>query len=114
MFQRYLSVFMKSFVVHGRASRTDYWTFGLTNWVILMCFAYLGSYFNYLYVLALLFALFTLPANITLTIRRCHDFDKSGWFALLCFLPYVNFLAYIIIGLIPGTKGPNRYGYPEF
>lgn len=112
MWQRYLNVFMQSFVARGRASRLDYWTFGLINWAVLITLTVLGAFvFEYFSFVAMLFVLITFPANISLTIRRCHDFDKTGWLALLCFAPYINFLAYLIFGLIPGTKGPNRYGY---
>ncbi|MDO4708349.1 MAG: DUF805 domain-containing protein [Pseudomonadota bacterium] len=36
-------------------------------------------------------------------VRRMHDINKSGWFAII---PFVNF----ILSLFPGTPGPNRFG----
>ncbi len=41
-----------------------------------------------------------------LTIQRAHDFDKTGWLALLMFVPLVN----LIFWFIPGTDGENRFG----
>ena len=41
-----------------------------------------------------------------LTIQRCHDFDTTGWLALLSLVPLVN----LIFWFIPGTEGGNRYG----
>ena len=43
-----------------------------------------------------------------LTIQRVHDFNASGWMALVLFIPLVN----LIFWLIPGTDGENRFG-PE-
>jgi len=45
---------------------------------------------------------------VRLSIQRCHDFDKSGWFAVLALIPFAN----IIFSLIPGDSGLNRYGEP--
>jgi len=49
-----------------------------------------------------------LVTMVILTIQRCHDFDMSGWLTLLVIVPLVNFLFWIV----PGTKGPNRFGNP--
>lgn len=44
--------------------------------------------------------------QITLAVRRCHDFNASGWLALLSLIPLVN----LIFLFIPGTAGENNYG----
>ena len=41
-----------------------------------------------------------------LTIQRCHDFDKSGWYALFVFIPFAN----LIYASVLSTNGLNRYG----
>ena len=41
-----------------------------------------------------------------LTIQRAHDFNASGWLALLAIVPLVN----LIFWFIPGTDGENRFG----
>lgn len=41
-----------------------------------------------------------------LTIKRLHDFNFSGWWFLLTFVPYLGLLMIVI----PGTKGKNRFG----
>jgi uncharacterized protein DUF805 len=46
--------------------------------------------------------------SVLLTIQRCHDFNTSGWLALLLIVP----LAPLLFLLIPGTQGANRYGAP--
>lgn len=43
-----------------------------------------------------------------LTIKRCHDFNASGWWSVLSIVP----LVVLVFWLIPGTKGPNRFGAP--
>jgi uncharacterized membrane protein YhaH (DUF805 family) len=48
--------------------------------------------------------------GLVVTIKRLHDFNASGGWALLAFLPYVGVLVPIVVGLIPGTPGENRFG----
>lgn len=56
-----------------------------------------------LIVLVMLSALvlYALPA-----VRRAHDFNASGWLALLSLVPLVNLLFWFV----PGTVGVNRHG----
>jgi uncharacterized membrane protein YhaH (DUF805 family) len=59
-----------------------------------------------LLILLVLFAallLYAWPA-----VRRAHDFNMSGWLALLSLVPLVNLLFWFV----PGTVGGNRYGEP--
>jgi uncharacterized membrane protein YhaH (DUF805 family) len=44
--------------------------------------------------------------SFMLTVQRCHDFDASGWLAIVGLIPLVNLLFWFI----PGTDGPNRFG----
>jgi uncharacterized membrane protein YhaH (DUF805 family) len=43
---------------------------------------------------------------VLLTIQRAHDFNSSGWMALVVLIPLVN----LIFWFIPGTDGDNEYG----
>jgi uncharacterized membrane protein YhaH (DUF805 family) len=42
--------------------------------------------------------------------KRWHDADMSGWWTLMFFIPFVNAVAFLICGFLPGTKGTNQYG----
>ncbi len=42
------------------------------------------------------------------TIKRCHDFDASGWLSLLLLIPLLP----LIFWFISGSHGENRYGLP--
>jgi len=48
------------------------------------------------------------------SVKRLHDQDLTGWIAVLFFIPYVgSFAAFIVLGCLDGTKGPNRFGPSE-
>ena len=49
-------------------------------------------------------------AELALAVKRLHDRGFSGLFAFAMFIPFLNLLAALIIGVIPGDRGPNRFG----
>lgn len=49
-------------------------------------------------------------ASFALAVRRLNDFDTSGWLSLLLLVPIVNAILGIVLWVIPGTKGANRFG----
>ncbi|MDP9137032.1 MAG: DUF805 domain-containing protein, partial [Pseudomonadota bacterium] len=43
--------------------------------------------------------------------KRWHDRDKSGWWSLILFIPFVGGIWVLVeCGCLPGTEGPNRFG----
>jgi len=62
-----------------------------------------SMFMGLLIVLVVLSALvfYTLPA-----VQRAHDFNASGWLALLSLVPLVNLLFWFV----PGSIGSNRHG----
>ena len=56
-----------------------------------------------------LFILGSVPAQVSLQIRRIHDLGWSGWYWLLNFIPVVGTLIFIVTYCVPGTDGPNKY-----
>ena len=62
------------------------------------------------FCLLLLWLLVTLIPNLALHVRRFHDQDKSGWFYLLNFIPYIGGFVVLVFMCMDGTAGPNQYG----
>ena len=48
--------------------------------------------------------------NVMLMIRRLHDLDKTGWFAILAIIPVLGFILSIYLFCAKGTEGANKYG----
>lgn len=49
--------------------------------------------------------------QLSLSVRRLHDGDRSGWWILLSFVPIAS-LVLLVFFILPGTPGPNQYGPP--
>ena len=49
-------------------------------------------------------------SGLCISIKRCHDRDKSGWWLLIQLIPVVGPLWCLVeLGFLPGTSGPNHY-----
>lgn len=110
----------------GRSSRSEYWwvqLFYIIMMIVLMvpAFIVLGASSGatgepsdaslLAFVPIGLFVLAGIIPMIAVTVRRFHDQDKSGWFYLLSFIPYVGGIVIIVFMCLKGTEGPNRFGY---
>jgi uncharacterized membrane protein YhaH (DUF805 family) len=99
---------VKLFAVSGRIGRARYIVYSmLVSFVLVlpaMALMALSPGLG-LAVLALAY-IATFVMSIMLTIQRSHDFNMTGWFSLLVFVPFANLLFWFV----PGTDGPNRFG----
>lgn len=48
--------------------------------------------------------------SLAVTIRRLHDTNRSGWWALIAFIPFLGALVLLIFMVLDGTPGDNRFG----
>jgi uncharacterized membrane protein YhaH (DUF805 family) len=101
------------FGLQGRIPRRTYWLHGVLSLLLL------GVVVNALLEIAnldkdtagkLVNLVFLWPL-IAVSVKRQHDFNFSGWWALIHFVPAVGSLLLLLVdGAVPGTHGPNRFG----
>ncbi|WP_292587044.1 DUF805 domain-containing protein, partial [Mesorhizobium sp.] len=107
----------------GRARRKEFWgfclfwTIGLAVIVGVGLSVDLGSGIEQgddlpivMICLVVLYILLTFLPWVALLVRRLHDLGLTGWLAILCFLPYIGWLATLVFGLIPTQAGDNKWG----
>ena len=97
----------------GRASRAEYWLFIAFYMTVSLGGLQLtvGQGANGLApIIATLFSWALLPPACAVSVRRMHDIDRAGWWALILFVPLAGLLAWIVYASRDGTDGPNRYG----
>ena len=112
----------------GRSRRLEYWMFTLFQFLVVVALVIVGAAFfgrsdpvggiaddeggsgMILIVLVGLFLVVSIVPGIAVQVRRLHDQDKSGWLILLSFIPYIGGIILLVLMLIDGTPGANRYG----
>ncbi len=108
----------RAFKISGRSSRGEYWKFNAITLII-------GSLFPFLFdrliqivpILSLIlgffylvFALLLFIPSFTVSVRRLHDLDKSGWWLLINLIPVLGNIYYFYLTCCKGTEGLNKYG----
>jgi uncharacterized membrane protein YhaH (DUF805 family) len=113
----------------GRAARSEYWWFTLFYVLVGIALMLLGfalggveglraGRINWLALTpAILFGVAMMLPIISVSVRRLHDRDMSGWwylgFTVLSNIPYVGAvvgIVWFVINCLKGTAGPNRFG----
>ena len=99
---------VKLFAVSGRIGRARYIVYSMLVSLVLvvpaMALVALSPAAGMVALMVAYVACFVM--SMMLTIQRCHDFDMTGWFSLLVFVPFAN----LMFWFIPGTDGANRFG----
>ena len=97
----------KYFVFEGRASRSEYWWFQLIVSPSYFISEVLDNEISFFF---LGITLFTFIPAISAGVRRLHDTNKSGFFLLISFIPFIGALVLLFFLIPVGTKGKNRFG----
>lgn len=119
MIYYYIDVFKKYNKFKGRSQRKGYLIFLFTH---TLAFAVLmiadnelirHEQYNHLAWLTTIYYLVTFVPFLSATIRRLHDVNFSGWWALLYAIPLIQPIGIIVLLVIiiqPGITSDNIYG----
>ena len=112
----YFVVLSKYVQFQGRSRRKEFWFFTLINASISMACGMVDTTLQLPTVvegygiLAALYAAFAFIPTVAVTVRRLHDQDRTGWWALIMLIPIVGILVLLYFMLQDSTAGSNRFG----
>ena len=104
--EHYIGGLLKYAEFRGRASRAEYWWFILADAMLMVVFLVLGQA-----SLLIVFAFVVFVPNLSVTVRRLHDTNRSGWWLLLSAVP-AGPLLLLFFWCQRGHVEENRYGPP--
>ena len=123
----------------GRSRRKEYWMYVLLLIVVGIVVGIVESILGLTGMvgpygpISALFMLATLVPSLAVGVRRLHDTNRSGWWLLVGYGPFILYLCLMLAGMLQiamivalvaligfivllvfmvleGTKGPNQYG----
>lgn len=112
----FLEAVKKYAVFAGRARRKEFWFFVLFYLIIFFVLAFIDGMTGSLSVetgLGLfsgIFMLAMLIPSISVSVRRLHDTNRSGWWYLIGLIPLVGGIVLLVFFVTDGTSGQNDYG----
>lgn len=109
-------MFSKYAVFKGRTSRADFWWAMLAYFILTCIFGFvvgfmsglLGEDAGFVASILPLWYLATFIPVLAIQVRRLHDINKSGWFMLLCFVPFLSIIL-IAFFCMPSVNEGNNY-----
>jgi len=121
-FQRALRSFWKRYRdFRGRSRRSEYWFIQLflvvTNIAVaIIDLALMGWDVDRFIanggggIVGLVWILVTIVPAFAVLVRRLHDTGKSGWWALVGFLPLVGAVVLLVFTVTDSSPGENKFG----
>lgn len=114
--------FQKYFSYEGRLRRSQYWLYHLAQ--LLAACVVIGILYGIVFaageslavliavsVLGIAFYIAYIWSALSVSVRRCHDRDRSGWFVLIGLIPLIGGIWLLIeLGFLDGTQGANQFG----
>lgn len=110
----------------GRSRRREFWSFVLFYWLVYVALNVAFGHPETLVrpwggattwgltgipaLIGGLFWLASLVPSLAVSVRRLHDQGRSGWLLLLWLIPFFGWFALLVLFLLDGTEGPNRFG----
>lgn len=94
----------------GRASRSEYWVFGLFILLVSISITSLSLAIPNAATAFGLLQLALIPPAFSICVRRLHDLDKSGWQYFIVMIPLLGTLMMFVWFCTKGTDGNNKYG----
>jgi uncharacterized membrane protein YhaH (DUF805 family) len=115
--QAFLRFWKKYVRFDGRASRSEYWFWALWYVIGSAAIGVFGSVFglvgnDWSSQLVRLWALACAVGFVALTVRRLHDVNLTGLFALFFIIPPIGVLFSLIVGLLTTHPGGQRFDQP--
>ncbi len=134
------SAFSKYITFKGRASRSEFWWFVIVTTLVLFAMLFIElpafvrgispqihenmseaeltaifiTHFLQFFPLTLGWILLTYLPSVSVTVRRLHDSNISGWFYWTSFIPYIGiFIILYLVSRAP-RNDDNRFGPPPF
>jgi uncharacterized membrane protein YhaH (DUF805 family) len=98
--------------IEGNSNRSEYWGVYLATWLILAIVTMLFFVLTLTGIIGVVLgSIILLVTSATLTwamlatsIRRCRDAGISPWFTLSFLVPYLNFIVFIVFGVLKTEK----------
>lgn len=96
----------------GRARRKEYWYFYLALFGFYLIGMIIDDVMNTDGVFTGLIALALFLPNLAVMVRRLHDVNRSGWWALVSFIPFIGSLLLILWLATDSKPNINQWGAP--
>ncbi|WP_241908279.1 DUF805 domain-containing protein, partial [Vibrio sp. 10N.261.52.A1] len=112
----FVDVIKRPVEFNGRARRREYWYFFAVSLGITLLLSLIDNVLGWydpnsdIGLLSGIFSLLILLPGLSVTIRRLHDTNRTGWWVLLYLVPVIGFFILSIFLILDSNMECNKYG----
>src|SRR5262245_64140574 len=107
----YIEAWKKYAVFNGRTGRQEYWYFVLFNILAYILLSIIAGIIGKIGASLLsLYAVAVFLPGLAATVRRLHDTNRSGWWTLIGFVPFVGAIVLLVFLAQESHAIENQYG----
>jgi uncharacterized membrane protein YhaH (DUF805 family) len=112
----FLMAWMRAVEFSGRSRRKEYWMFTLINSIVVLCAVLAvplissSGWTSPMRIVLWAYLWISMLPSLSVTVRRLHDVDKSGWWYFVSFVPLIGAIYLLILMCTDGDSGWNRFG----
>ncbi len=106
----YLEVLRQYAVFEGRSRRTEYWSFMLFHLIILIVLRITDGLAGTSGMVSMFYMLAVLVPAVAVSVRRLHDTNRSGWWLLATFFPFIGVIVLLLFMVQDSDPKSNQYG----
>ena len=113
IFEAIISVIYQYAVFAGRASRSEFWYWQLSAFLVGVATLMLDMAAfpdSKLSPINAIFRLMVFVPTLAVGARRLHDIGRTGWWQLLWLVPVAGWIVIIVFACIKGDEQSNQYG----
>ena len=105
----YLQLWNRSLDFSGRSTRANYWWAVLAQAIVNFILLVIGAAFHPLLIISFIYEIIAVIPGLALTFRRLHDTNRSGWWLLLSFIPFVSLILLVFFARPSSPDAAMRY-----
>lgn len=94
----------------GRARRAEYWMFGLISFIIGTILIIFDIFMRTFGLFGAIYGLLMIIPNFSVTVRRLHDTNRSGWWVFINLVPLIGSIFFLLFMIQDSKPGFNSYG----
>ncbi len=111
----YLLAFQKYADFKTRSRRSEFWYFGLFNFLAIMVIGMISGMLSTVIgdasigLIGVYYLAIIIP-SLAVAVRRLHDTGRSGWWYLISLIPLIGSIVLIVFFCEDSKPGPNQWG----
>lgn len=92
----YIDMWKRSFDFEGWSSRKEYWMPVLINLIVSFVLSLLCQFIG-TYIPIIIYNILFIVPSISISVRRLHDINKSGFWMFISFVPLIGFIWLLVL-----------------